>query len=99
MGLHLIVLAFVAAITRAEAEADADAQVHHGGTYGYTPVPAPVYGPEPAYHEAPVYEAAVTPFIHHETPAPCSGSSSRPCRSSSCSGSRSSLPPCSSPTP
>merc|ERR1712158_303217 len=66
MGLHLIVLAFVAATTRAEAEADADAQVHHGGTYGYTPVPAPVYGPEPAYHEAPVYEAAVTPFIHHE---------------------------------
>merc|ERR1711936_1506717 len=64
----------------AEAEAEADAQVHHGGTYGYTPVPAPVYGPEPAYHvsapvyhqstpgyhEAPVYEAAVTPFIHHE---------------------------------
>merc|ERR1712165_510514 len=64
--LHLIVLAFVAATTRAEAEAEADAQVHHGGTYGYTPVPAPVYGPEPAYHEAPVYEAAVTPFIHHE---------------------------------
>merc|ERR1711981_821355 len=70
--LHLIVLAFVASSTHAEAdaEADADAQVHHGGTYGYTPVPAPVYGPEPAYHEAPVYEAAVTPFIHHETPAP-----------------------------
>merc|ERR1739846_246898 len=64
--LHLIALAFVAATTRAEAEAEADAQVHHGGTYGYTPVPAPVYGPEPAYHEAPVYEAAVTPFIHHE---------------------------------
>merc|ERR1712083_1237672 len=64
--LHLIVLAFVAVTTRAEAEAEADAQVHHGGTYGYTPVPAPVYGPEPAYHEAPVYEAAVTPFIHHE---------------------------------
>merc|ERR1711910_314131 len=64
--LHLIVLAFVAATTHAEAEAEADAQVHHGGTYGYTPVPAPVYGPEPAYHEAPVYEAAVTPFIHHE---------------------------------
>merc|ERR1712037_812929 len=71
--LHLIVLAFVAATTRAEAEAEADAQVHHGGTYGYTPVPAPVYGPEPAYHEAPVYEAAVTPFIHHETPAPAYG--------------------------
>merc|ERR1712172_388257 len=51
-----------------------------GGTYGYTPVPAPVYGPEPVYHqstngyhEAPVYEAAVTPFIHHETPAPAYG--------------------------
>merc|ERR1711971_817506 len=73
--LHLIVLAFVATSTRAEAEADADAdaQVHHGGTYGYTPVPAPVYGPEPAYHEAPVYEAAVPPFIHHETPAPAYG--------------------------
>merc|ERR1711990_1401580 len=85
--LHLIVLAFVATNTHAEAEAeaDADAQVHHGGTYGYTPVPAPVYGPEPAYHvsapvyhqsgyhEAPVYEAAVTPFIHHETPAPAYG--------------------------
>merc|ERR1712158_332444 len=70
--LHLIVLAFVASSTHAEAdaEAEADAQVHHGGTYGYTPVPAPVYGPEPAYHEAPVYEASVTPFIHHETPAP-----------------------------
>merc|ERR1712072_488206 len=56
--LHLIVLAFVATSTHAEAEAeaDADAQVHHGGTYGYTPVPAPVYGPEPAYHvSAPVY--------------------------------------------
>merc|ERR1712168_1026092 len=73
--LHLIVLAFVATSTHAEAEAEAeaDAQVHHGGTYGYTPVPAPVYGPEPAYHEAPVYEAAVTPFIHHETPAPAYG--------------------------
>merc|ERR1711990_1198260 len=73
--LHLIVLAFVATSTHAEAEAeaDADAQVHHGGTYGYTPVPAPVYGPEPAYHEAPVYEAAVPPFIHHETPAPAYG--------------------------
>merc|ERR1712158_278452 len=77
--------------TRAEAEAEADAQIHHGGTYGYTPVPAPVYGPEPAYHvsapvynqhavydqhnnygyhEAPVYEASVTPFIHHEVAAP-----------------------------
>merc|ERR1712228_1037783 len=62
--LHLIVLAFVAATTRAEAEAEADAQVHHGGTYGYTPVPAPVYGPEPAYHEAaPVVHAA--PVAHH----------------------------------
>lgn len=73
--LHLIVFAFVAASTHAEAEAEADAeaQVHHGGTYGYTPVPAPVYGPEPAYHEAPVYEASVTPFIHHETPAPAYG--------------------------
>merc|ERR1712158_124843 len=70
MGLHLIVLAFVATTIRAEAEADADAQVHHGGTYGYTPVPASVYGPEPAYHEAPVYEASVTPFIHHEVAAP-----------------------------
>merc|ERR1712228_887420 len=52
--LHLIVLAFGAAITSAEAEAEADAQVHHGGTYGYTPVPAPVYGPGPGYHVSPL---------------------------------------------
>merc|ERR1712158_244423 len=69
MGLHLIVLAFVAATTRAEAEADADAQVHHGGTYGYTPVPAPVYGPEPAYHEAPA-PYGVAPVAHHAAVAP-----------------------------
>merc|ERR1711936_217224 len=66
--LHLIVLAFVAATTRAEAEAEADAQVHHGGTYGYTPVPAPVYGPEPAYHAAPVaHHAAHVSTVHHAT--------------------------------
>jgi len=74
--LRLIVVATVAVAVRAEAEAEAGAQVHHGGQYGYTPVPAPYgpepayhvaapYGPQPAYNEAPVYEAAVTPFVHH----------------------------------
>merc|ERR1712083_422627 len=66
--LHLIVFAFFAATTHAEAEAEADAQVHHGGTYGYTPVPAPVYGPEPAYHvSAPVYHQS-TPGYHEAAP-------------------------------